>query len=640
MAININIPSQVKEYADIASFPATGDAKTIYVAEDTNKLYRWDGSTYVEISAAVATTWGNIGGTLSNQTDLNTALGNKENTITAGTTSQYFRGDKTFQTLDKTAVGLSNVDNTSDVNKPISSATQTALNAKQNTLSLTTTGSSGSSTLVGATLNVPTYTLAGLGGITASFLSGGTGITYNSSTGIIASTITQYTDALARGSVSLTTTGSSGSSTYNSTTGVLNVPTYTLSGLGGVPTTRTLTINGTAYDLSADRSWTISTGITIGTTAITSGTVGRILFEGTGNVVSESANLFWDNTNGRLGVGGTPGAYTLDVNGTARVQSYLQVSQTISAQGATNFPASGNGVTMYYNNNGGNLLATSNFGTFATTQLCIQPSGGKLAINTGGGSFTNTNNQLRQVGGAEFSLGGASNSFDFYVNGASGNVDLNLIRPANNVNYGHSLVFKAYDAANSTVTYSGIGNQIVANTTSAHSGHLLLYTTNAGTTSERMRVASTGNVLINTTTDAGYKLDVNGTARVQGTLTVGTSANTTADITAGSSQGFKFTSTYFYDFFFGSTRTHRFANNQYGINSFFGNNIAFGYDPTGGSAASAKIELGAGTATAGTAPLKLRAGTNLTTPENGAFEYDGTNLYFTTGGVRKTVTLI
>jgi len=48
-----------------------------------------------------------------------TALNAKENTITAGTTAQYFRGDKTFQTLDKTAVGLSNVDNTSDLNKPM-----------------------------------------------------------------------------------------------------------------------------------------------------------------------------------------------------------------------------------------------------------------------------------------------------------------------------------------------------------------------------------------------------------------------------------------------------------------------------------------------------------------------------------------
>ena len=45
-----------------------------------------------------------------------TALNGKENTITAGTTAQYYRGDKTFQTLDKTAVGLSNVANVDTTN--------------------------------------------------------------------------------------------------------------------------------------------------------------------------------------------------------------------------------------------------------------------------------------------------------------------------------------------------------------------------------------------------------------------------------------------------------------------------------------------------------------------------------------------
>lgn len=40
----------------------------------------------------------------------------KEPTITAGTTAQYWRGDKSWQTLDKSAVGLSNVDNVSAAN--------------------------------------------------------------------------------------------------------------------------------------------------------------------------------------------------------------------------------------------------------------------------------------------------------------------------------------------------------------------------------------------------------------------------------------------------------------------------------------------------------------------------------------------
>lgn len=55
--------------------------------------------------------WGSITGTLGDQTDLATALSGKETLIAPGTSSQYWRGDKTFQTLDKAAVGLGNVEN-------------------------------------------------------------------------------------------------------------------------------------------------------------------------------------------------------------------------------------------------------------------------------------------------------------------------------------------------------------------------------------------------------------------------------------------------------------------------------------------------------------------------------------------------
>lgn len=59
------------------------------------------------------------------------ALALKENAITATTSSDYWAGDKVFRALDKNAVGLGNVDNTSDANKPVSTAQQTALNGKQ-----------------------------------------------------------------------------------------------------------------------------------------------------------------------------------------------------------------------------------------------------------------------------------------------------------------------------------------------------------------------------------------------------------------------------------------------------------------------------------------------------------------------------
>ena len=41
----------VLEYADQASFPGTGEGSKIYVAIDTGSIYRWTGSTYVEVSA-------------------------------------------------------------------------------------------------------------------------------------------------------------------------------------------------------------------------------------------------------------------------------------------------------------------------------------------------------------------------------------------------------------------------------------------------------------------------------------------------------------------------------------------------------------------------------------------------------------
>lgn len=52
---------------------------------------------------------------------------------------------------------------------------------------------------------------------------------------------------------------------------------------------------------------------------------------------------------------------------------------------------------------------------------------------------------------------------------------------------------------------------------------------------------------------------------------------------------------------------------------------------------SARLHLGQSTSDAGSAPLKFTAGSLMTTPENGAFEYDGTHLYFTIGSTRHEI---
>jgi hypothetical protein len=86
---------------------------------------------------------------------------------------------------------------TGSQNGYLTSANWTTFNNKQNALTLTVTGSSGAATLTGATLNIPTYTLAGLGGQPA--LSGtgfvkisGTTISYDNSTYYLASNPNSY----------------------------------------------------------------------------------------------------------------------------------------------------------------------------------------------------------------------------------------------------------------------------------------------------------------------------------------------------------------------------------------------------------------------------------------------------------------
>lgn len=123
-------------YSSFAAFPGAGRQGVIYIDLASSDFYLWTGTVYELQSGGGGGggVWGSITGTLSSQTDLQSALNAKENSITSGTTSQYWRGDKTFQTLDKAAVGLGNVDNTSDLNKSISTATQAALDLKDTIL--------------------------------------------------------------------------------------------------------------------------------------------------------------------------------------------------------------------------------------------------------------------------------------------------------------------------------------------------------------------------------------------------------------------------------------------------------------------------------------------------------------------------
>ena len=218
--------------------------------------------------------------------------------------------------------------------------------------------------------------------------------------------------------------------TYESSTSLWkNKTVETALGYTPVPTTRTLTINGTTQDLSANRTFTIATGLTVGTTPITSGTVGRVLFEGTGNVLQQSSNLFWDATNNRLGIGTASPANVLHIEQNLNSSLYARIRNTSSGTSAIS--------GLYLINNLGTgaaiTLTSSAYVGQTANQLCLDSDGamtGGIALRTGG--------------------------------------------------------------ANAPIIFS------------------------AGALVERMRLFATGNFAIGTTTDAGFKLDVNGTARVSG----------------------------------------------------------------------------------------------------------------------------
>jgi hypothetical protein len=149
--------------------------------------------------------------------------------IPTGTTAQYLRGDgslATFPTIPSfTPSALTKVDDTN--------------------VTLTLGGTPSTALLQGVSLTL-----------------GWTGTLADGRIASAADWNTAYTNRIT----SLTTTGSSGAATL--ITNVLNIPNYTLAGLGGVPTSRTITINGTTQDLSADRTWTVSAADPSGYTVI------------------------------------------------------------------------------------------------------------------------------------------------------------------------------------------------------------------------------------------------------------------------------------------------------------------------------------------------------------------------------------
>ncbi|MBK9497427.1 MAG: hypothetical protein IPO08_23475 [Xanthomonadales bacterium] len=165
---------EVLEYANFAALPGTGVASVLYVTLDNNKAYRWGGSAYAEISASPGSTDAVPEGAA------NLYFTNARASAAAPVQSVADLVGTPSAAQVRTALGISNVDNTADMDKPVSTAAQTALSGKQ-------------ATLVSGT-NIKTVngqSLLGSGDISIS--GGGSAVTLSGSTSVEANSVISYT---------------------------------------------------------------------------------------------------------------------------------------------------------------------------------------------------------------------------------------------------------------------------------------------------------------------------------------------------------------------------------------------------------------------------------------------------------------
>lgn len=249
--------------------------------------------------------------------------------------------------------------------------------------------------------------------------------------------------------------------------------------LGYTPVTnaRTITINGDTKDLSADRSWTIA-GVTDGDK---------------GDITVSSSGATWTIDNGVVGVA------KLSATGTPSSTTYLRGDNTWATVTSGGTPA-GSNTQIQYNNSGA-------FGASAG-----------LVYDDSAGSMTLSKNQN-------------ASTYALISNTTSGTGAVSVLAFTNNQGLGFGQI-----GLNSTgytpLKTLGAGDLFLYKTGAGDISLLADYSTGkikfaAGAVSTaQMTLTAAGRLLLGTTTESTFLLDVNGTARVSGdakinSLTIG-----------------------------------------------------------------------------------------------------------------------
>lgn len=161
-----------------------------------------------------------------------------------------------------------------------------------------------------------------------------------------------------------------------------------------------------------------------GTNASTSWTQGSILFAGASSLAEDNSNLFWDDSNNRLGIGLTTPSVALHLQSGSGAPNYLRVGSVSSSSGF-DFGIDSGGIANITNNSNTNL----NISTNALQRLRVTSSGSVVVGNSSSALATNATDGFlyvstsagapagtptTQTGSAPIHIDTTNNDFYFY----------------------------------------------------------------------------------------------------------------------------------------------------------------------------------------------------------------------------------
>jgi hypothetical protein len=375
--------------------------------------------------------WGSVTGTLTDQADLTSALAAKEATVPAGTAAQYWRGDKTWQSLNAAAVsGLGYFATGTDAANL--TGTVTAARLPQFTGGDVTTSGAGSVNLAIGTNKV---TRAMLVQTTGAALLGATGA--GNVTDLTGTQATALLDVFTSALKGLVPASGGGTTNFLRADGTWAVPAG-----GGGTTTNALTANSTG-GAAPGTTFNGSAAVTIDYSSVGAAKTGAI----TGSGLTFSAT---DTLAGRSSAGGgaveeivcTAAGRALIDDASATAQRATLGLVAVASSGSASDLTAGTlarpvstptGSIGYATGAGGSVSQTTSKSTGVTLNtICGKVTMNNAALGAGNAiAFTVTNSQVAATDAviANIASGAASNLsyYIFVVKVAAGSFDILIV---------------------------------------------------------------------------------------------------------------------------------------------------------------------------------------------------------------------